>query len=470
MSIFENYYKKETSGFDIYAYAPPTNGVWYIDGVEYSSGEDYRTVERYKEYKDTGFNILLSQTTATYNGEDWETSDTKKVMDRAYEAGLKKVILLDDRIMALSRTPGGLIGEDKQFKTQKEFDDYISACMAPYKDHPAFYGFQLKDEPAYTLFESFGQIYKTVKRLRPQTFIQCNLLPLIVLICTNSLYPKGGDIYQRYEKYLNAFLDATDADYIMYDHYPMVIENSIPSGIGRFYIKNLQIASKVCRERNVKLYHVAQAFGMDVGKKLNCRLPNRAEMYWQINLLLGFGVKQFSYFTYWTKRDNSTTGEFFKDGNAMMTRRGEKTPLYGYVKEVNEYIQKLAPLIKNFEHVADQYLIQTPYYTHPLHLEYTGMSDFENVVEAENDLEIGFVSEMYDSKNKQYLYLLQNITDPMYAEYVLKPQTIKVKFKEQYDMVDIFDNGEWRTEPLLDNTYEIKLEPGFAQFILPYKK
>ena len=67
--------------FDFYGYNAPTWGRYYHDGQTYFLGEDFRSVKRYKEYKDIGFNICLLQHDNGYNGEEWETSSTKICLD-----------------------------------------------------------------------------------------------------------------------------------------------------------------------------------------------------------------------------------------------------------------------------------------------------------------------------------------------------------------------------------------------------
>ena len=45
--------------FDFYGYNAPTWGRYYHDGQTYFLGEDFRSVKRYKEYKNIGFNMCL---------------------------------------------------------------------------------------------------------------------------------------------------------------------------------------------------------------------------------------------------------------------------------------------------------------------------------------------------------------------------------------------------------------------------
>lgn len=197
--------------FECYCYAPPTDGTWVAEGGEIkSAGQDFRTVERYKEYKDCGFDILLMQSAGKYTGEEWETSNAKAVADKAFAAGIDKIIMTDIRLQHLSEGivyfdengkpyPNGknrinysdangnglkmeidllserLVCKDGPFQTEEELDGYVAFCMKPYMNHQGFYGVQLKDEPNFKHVKFYGDTYRSIKRVCPSSFIQQNL-------------------------------------------------------------------------------------------------------------------------------------------------------------------------------------------------------------------------------------------------------------------------------------------------------
>ena len=66
--MFEKYYLEKDVPFNFYAYSPPGCGFGdYVVGKVVPTGT--LTVERYKEYKDVGFNMVMSGCIATYYGE-----------------------------------------------------------------------------------------------------------------------------------------------------------------------------------------------------------------------------------------------------------------------------------------------------------------------------------------------------------------------------------------------------------------
>ena len=101
--------------FDFYAYTSNTAGKYYIGGVEYFYGEDFRSARRYKEYKDTGFNMLLLQHENSYSGEKFEGSACHKCMTEAYKAGLDRIIVSDTRLKNC------LWGQTENLKPKKNF-------------------------------------------------------------------------------------------------------------------------------------------------------------------------------------------------------------------------------------------------------------------------------------------------------------------------------------------------------------
>ncbi len=462
-SIYQEYYEKNQDyKMDLYAYSPPGNGTFHFDGIKYHCGKDFRTVEHYQTYKDCGFNAVLGQTSSQYAGEYWETAQAKADMDRYQKIGIKKFILLDNRIYDLSRTPDGLIGEGKKFANEKELDEYVVDCLSPYREHPIFYGLQLRDEPGYEFFKSIGQVYRSIKRVRPETFVQCNLHPPF-FIFRSKMFPGDGDFWTRYKRYICTFLDETGADYFQYDFYPFISEEA--TSIYQMYFRGLRVSAEIAQERDVKFYMVAQSFQYRVNCGPCFRTISREDMFWQINALLGYGVRQFSYFTYWSKSDNNIKGEYFPDGLAIMTRMGEKTPLYDYVQEVNGHLQRLAPLLKDFEYVSDDYNARWPCISRPMYLMVWENKPLNKVTFFRPDREVVTISELYDKNKDRYLYRVLNCADPYYGKESGE-QTTEIVFDKKFRYADVYKDGEWETVELQEGKYTAKLLPGFAEYVL----
>jgi sugar phosphate isomerase/epimerase len=107
-------YSNCTKEIDLYAFYGPSDGK-YMNGTPMGDGTDFRVKERYQEYKDCGFDILLLLGNDTYNGEEFETSDLKMNLELCAKVGLKAIVH-DKRLHDLSMQEHSLIG--------KEFDSF----------------------------------------------------------------------------------------------------------------------------------------------------------------------------------------------------------------------------------------------------------------------------------------------------------------------------------------------------------
>lgn len=466
-------YSDSNLQYDFYGYSAYSDGTWKVKGIQYSAGEDFRTVEKVKEYKDAGMTIFFPQSLAAYYGEDWETSETKKAMDLALEAGMDKVIIHDTRIQDLSRVTGGLIGEGKQFATEADLDAVIESYMAPYIDHPAFYGVMLADEPFYPLVEAYGQMYRAIKRVHPEVFVHYNLLPITAgneADKIDSRFPalEAGEgeglsefevVALRYEKYLRAFIEATGADYVQYDQYPLQA-----SAIDEYHIYCMQMVTELAKEYNLDFYFINQTYAQ-VGNKMTREL-SQDDLYWINNMAVGFGAKTISYYTYWTKREHNNTP--YADGVSFMTWRGEKTNTYHWMQQIMAEEQKLAPTILNFDYVTSKVYFKYPTVFVSEHASLTlETPDFTALKGFEINKEIALVTELYDENNNNYMYMVQNIIDPQYKGSKVY-QTATLTFDSKYKYAVIFEMGE-RTLVRLDNgTLTLKHIPGEATFVIPY--
>ena len=470
MAVYKKYFEENLGReFPIYGYSPPPQGEWWIDDTVFTT-EDFRTVEKYQEYKDCGFNVLFMQRTAAYNGEDWEACETKRSMERAVEAGIDKIIIVDERIFELSLIEGGLIGEDKKFANEADLDAFIKNCIQTYRHQEGFYGIQLRDEPFYPYLKTVGQLFRSIRRVDSSIFVHCNLNPLHGPSLTYRICGDEKNLLDAYEGYLSRFLEESGADHLMMDTYPFY-HSPDKARIGRYYFAGLECVARVCKKYGVEMHIVMQSFAMDVRTKHYHRMPNEREMQYQKNVLLSFGVKQFSYFTYWTKQMNHTNGEMFIDGKALMTRNGEKTKTWYHVQKVNKELKKLAPLMFNFEYCSNAFFVKTPFCTTPTYLELARGGVLTQVTNVQTDKEVVLVSELYDKSKKQYMYCAVNTTDLQRyrKKYKNEKQNTVLTFNN-YNVADVYQNGRWKTVALENGKLTVSLYSCDGIIILPYKE
>lgn len=487
-------YSASTLQYDFYGYSACIDG-WNIDGVAYDSEEDYLSVERIKEYKDAGMTIYFPQAGALVTdstAQDFENSDAKKAMDYSLEAGIDKVILMDTRIQALSKPSfgtdrqikekvnngtileeAGLIGEGKQFATEADLDAYIAECMAPYKDHEAFYGVMLGDEPFFYHAQNYGQVYRSIKRVCPEAYIQYNLHPIsstedeenrkiyFTGVKNEEGLTQNEKMVQAYEEYLRLFLDATGAEYIQYDQYPFRRADTVDL----YYILGLQVVSKLAQEYDAEFYFVTQTYGQ-TDNITNPRMLSQEDLYWLNNMLVGFGIKQISYFTYFTKADNNR--EHFIDGNSFLTWQGEKTDIYHWMKQIMAEEQKLAPTILNFDYKSSKvYMLEMTNFDCTYAMRTIDTPAFVALKDVNINKEVALVTELYDDEKENYMYMVQNVVDST-KKGSKAYQTTVLTFDKQYKYAAVYVKGERTLVKLDKGKLTLKHKAGEATYVMPY--
>lgn len=461
--------------FDFYGYNAPTCGKYYVNDVEYSLGEDYRSVKRYKEYKSIGFNMALLQHDNSYKGEKWETSSAKKVLDICAKVGLK-VILEDKRIKDLSQEEI-LIGENGKFKTEKEFIDFIDEMTKIYRDHPAFYAIQLQDEPSFKHLKNYGLAYRLIKKNFPKMEMQCNLLNMVqptwIAPDPNNLQTMHKD----YEDYLRYFQKESGIDYLMTDEYAFRGNNVL----SHWSIPTFQVLANVCRDLSVELRLVLQSFCQEgmvpnrekpdyVEGSCHWRRITGKEMYWQMNLALGLGCKEFSYFTYFTKarkalRTQRAVSDGI-DGGALVNLDGTRTKLWFAT-------QKIIKEFKEFEPVIINYNYDNSYLFFP---EGTKKEDYyptkEAVISDVSALPISvkatkcpiLVSEMKNGDAR--MYMIQNVGNPIDETlYKKRIPEIEINLGDLASKAKFYYKGKLVEKKVENGVLKQKLARGQAIFI-----
>lgn len=488
-------YSSSTEKFEFFGYSAADDGYWVDDGNTYYVGEDLRTVENFTLYKDCGLTFMHPQESAGILQGDhftFATSNIKKVMDVAEEAGIGRVIVPDHRITALAATivSSGLKAYESQnadeintFNAQTDIydifdnetcalqqdklDALIISFMEEYSQHPAFYGVQLPDEPSPKVMNGIAVVYDTIKRLYPEAFILSNIFPPAgfppsVWELESTATPEQiaefahtgrSEQFANWKNYLIHYLDTVKIDYLMYDSYPITED-----GIHFSYVLGLQIAAEVCKEKGVDFYVVSQST-----TRLNNRFLDEGAVSWLNNMQIGLGVKTIGYYTYYD-RDTSD----YVDGSSFVNHFGEPNDLYYIMQKKLKQNHQFAPTVLSFEY-QESSVISVSGGTYVSQYIQNGMTTgkFAKVSDIELDKEAALVSELYDKKNDRYMYMVENIVDPMYTGSK-SWQTATLKFNTEYKYAVVWKNGESTVIRLADNQYTISQHPGDAVYVIPF--
>ena len=427
---------------------------------------DHRTEDNYRDYAEAGLNIMYIQYNPDREGYTTYSKTPEELfgyMDMAVSNGVEKIVVYDGRLYDMSASHTSLVGT-AAYPTQADLNAYVADCMKDYKDHPAFYGSFLIDEPSYGQFTAIGQVYKAIKAAAPDADICVNLFPMFDFI--KSAYAAGSaslTTEQAYRSYLNNFLEKTGADYIMLDSYPFM-----GTFIQPYHFRTLQIAAEVCKEKGVELRAFAQSFSKkNSNGDVDERLCDETDMYWQLNFYLGMGVKEIAYFTYYQIAGVRPNGSVYIDNSTFMTVDGQKTPLYHFTKKINAEIREFAPILLNFEYQGLNYykgsgVANINYVKDVARDDFTGLKSV-----LIDDYDFALVTELYDAQKENYMYMVQNIHDPKNIAYQQNAE-ITLEFGEEYNYAVVYYKDSVKYVELKDGKYTATLSVGQAEYILPY--
>ncbi len=202
-------------------------------------------------------------------------------------------------------------------------------------DHPALAGIALYDEPGTSLFGTLRYAKSQVaEQFGPDELPYVNVWPSYA----SPRYAFEAENYLDYlERYLNEARFSRPAvvpPVLSFDHYPLLSDERTT---GDFFY-NHAVIRRFALRFGVPSWAFIQSMGFD-GQRLGLglrRRPDEAEIFWQINVALAYGVKGIQYFTYWTPEDNAV-----RFGDALITRQGARTDLYDYATRANDFLRKV---------------------------------------------------------------------------------------------------------------------------------
>ncbi|MCQ2742457.1 MAG: hypothetical protein MJ239_04070 [Bacilli bacterium] len=463
--------------FMTFGYSSTNDGTYTENGVKINTGVDHRTAANFKDYKDAGLNVMMIQQNYGWWDGDFKNSDLSWMMDLCIEAEIDRCIISDMRIYELSMKETPIVGPGCLYETQEDLVEYVRDRMSNYMDHPCFYGLLIRDEPFHQMLPAFGSVYRAIKTVKPDAYIEANLLPYDSSEQARYRYcPDYASCTapEAYNKYLHSFVENAQPEKLMMDSYPILVSGSSTT-IKTDHLIGLQMLSKFCSENNIRFEAIAQTFAGTISGNEKWATQNVATMNWQLNAYLGFGVKTLGYFTYWRKADNSNGngGEWFTDGTSFVTLNGQKTPLYYTMQTLHKEIQDFAPCMYDFQYQGVKCLSfePTPYDTRFMsdvpEDDFTLLDD-DHIHADEGSLML--TTELKDPTTGQYMYMVENIVNPLLkkSEYEDIAMHYSLDFGSKYNAAEVYYRGVKKLVPLKNGVYSGYLDAGYADYIMPY--
>ena len=270
--------------------------------------EEYLDLAHFQDLADAGFTI----TSAHYE----DAALNLKAMDLAQQVGVK-VAVVDLRIQ-----PDEPVDDDARRKIDMVADDY--------KDHPAYFGFLVRDEPNVSVFKFMADIKNHYLSRDPVHLAFANLLPDYA-----SEEQLGTPTYQEH---VDIFMRVFQPQVLSYDYYPFTNK-----GFRDTYYQNLGVIRDAALRAGVPFW----AFTMTCEIDPAYPTPGEAWIRLQAFTDLAYGARGIQYFTYglpYSEVENFVTAILDKDGN--------KTYLYDIARRLNAEIHALAPAIKRLHSIG----------------------------------------------------------------------------------------------------------------------
>jgi hypothetical protein len=330
------------------------SGGQYPIGVWWPPPLSETTQARYAEIAQAGFNFVIGG-----NGVVNDAANPA-ALDAAAASGLR-LLLTDTPLQRMIRDSGGGGGgrgkaalDPDALSIMRHLLDREEPAASPSRDfsaqatsadvagrieelltrYPGVAGINLYDEPSRALFAALGSARGALQKISPDK------LPYVIALPSYATQSARGTA--TYEAYLERYMSVVKPPVLSFGHYPLLAK-----GITRDYFYNWAQIRKSSLRFGVPSWVFIQSVDFDPSSPnfYNRRRPNEAGIRWQVNVSLAYGAKGIQYFTYWTPTDTPQ----IKFGQALISKSGSRTPLYGYARKVNAYLRvvgkELLPLV-----------------------------------------------------------------------------------------------------------------------------
>jgi hypothetical protein len=197
----------------------------------------------------------------------------------------------------------------------------VTDLIREVRNHPAVYGYYLRDEPSATFFPGLAAVGSVVKELHPGVWPYINL------------FPNYADASQlgmpTYDEYLEKFIKDCQPPILSYDHYAL-FEGG---GFRGEYYANLESIRRAAVKHNLPFWQIVLSLGC-----LNYREPTPADLRFEVYTSLAYGARGLAYFKYFTPAVGNFRG-------GPIDQFGNETPMWQAMRQVNLQVAKLAPTL-----------------------------------------------------------------------------------------------------------------------------
>ncbi len=269
---------------------------------------------------------LFNEEMTEVTGFDTVEDRFQKIMDAATGTGIKQVIY----------APVG------------SSDEAILRFINKWKDHPAFGGYQTRDEPEPGDTETFLKMahFKELAYANdPDHFCFFNM---------RECYTHEESWY---ENHINELLTIVKPDFYAFDSYPCLINDKVDA----HWYKSLEVNSRLSKQNGISFWGFANAcqFDNNVVKSDTKAYPNVANIRLQQYSNLAYGAQGLCYFMFELLIGNNFGGTVTPGHTSAIQPDGSYTDIYDAISTVNNEIQNLAHIflgcnVTSVRHTSDR--------------------------------------------------------------------------------------------------------------------
>lgn len=187
--------------------------------------------------------------------------------------------------------------------------------------HPGLFGYFLGDEPGAGAFPELGALAKRIAAVDAKHPSYVNLYPNYA-----PLWALGT---KEYPEHLNQYLQQVPTPFLSFDYYPIQASKNGLVVRPQWYENLEQVAAATS-----KVKRPFWAFALST-EHFAYPPATVAQLRLQVFSNLAYGAQGIEYFTYWQPGD-----KIFRQ--APIDQKGNRTPAYDHVKQVNAEVQGLA--------------------------------------------------------------------------------------------------------------------------------
>ncbi|MEO5616624.1 MAG: T9SS type A sorting domain-containing protein [Candidatus Eisenbacteria bacterium] len=195
------------------------------------------------------------------------------------------------------------------------FEDTLDDVAAAYRDHPAFWGYYLGDEPPRSLWPLLSRLREALRARDPAHPAWNNLSGRVIHADREAF---ELDLRDYSEQFSPAALSTDHYDFRTFGDYGLFVEN-------------LAALREVADERRIPFWNIVQLVPHS-----NHRPLSHGELRWQVSESLAHGARGIGYFTYWTPDPDSTVNW----QPAIIGNDGVRTPWYEFLRGFNPGVRR----------------------------------------------------------------------------------------------------------------------------------